>query len=341
MKTLRKYVYSRMPDKTLAFDIVLPRKWEPVAIEQAECSPDDLCLLAIFQPNDGSRAEILIQVAGIDREANPSDWLTLLLEQAGEQISDVERRQSEVGETALITSRSGDGATRVVSRSIAIKDGSRMFVVRGRARESAFASALPDLEGACRSFRPIFPSRTPFSERLSIFHRTQPLGVSFTYPTSWNLVESNLPDGRGLLVDLKNVPTQSTIARITALIVAKSAEPEVQGIADQYLASIRSTGIRIEPTPPRPEQRRLLEVRENATLLFSGDATGDDGTTEVTVTVVGIPSVSDRAHGIVALVGPSRAFVPGLWAINQRAMEIVVRSIAIGAPEVQEQTVSP
>lgn len=334
MKDLRRYVYSRMPDKTLAFDLVLPKRWAVVAIEQKEYSPDRLCRLALFQPDDGAQAEIIIEVAGIDREANPSDWLTLLLEQAGEQISDVERLQSEVGETALITSRSGDGVTRVVSRSIAIKDGSRMFVVRGRARENAFTSALPDLESACRSFRPLFPSLTPFSERFSIFRRTQPFVVSFAYPTSWKLVESNLPDGRGLLVDLKNVPTRNTIGRITSLVVAKSVEPDVQGIADQYLADLRGAGIRVELAPPSPEQRRLTEIREGAVLLFSGAARSNDGTAEIIVVIVGIPAPSERAHGIVALVGPSRAFVPGLWAIHQRAMEIVVHSIVVGAPEV-------
>lgn len=325
-----RYVCSRMPDKINAFDVVLPKSWKPAIIEQSPAVRDSPCVLASFRPaRAAARAELSVGVALIDREVNASDWLALFLEQNGERITKKEEARSEVGSTAIITSEVDAGGERVASMSLAVKDGPRMFLLRGRAEDGIFGELSPIFDEACRSFRLLFTCRSPFSEKISRFTRTHPAYLSFCHPGSWSLTERTLVADRGILVGLRDDSSGTIAGSLTVLWIARSCEPDIQPAVGHHLETLRDLGMTVGQLTPSVAEGEPSTLRGVTMKSFEAIAQAVGGSGDLVVRITAVEPAEQPFHGLVALLGPARTFVPALWAVHKRAAEIVLNSMEV------------
>lgn len=293
---------------------VVPSAWSRVDVGAAAPKPSrPLVPLALYR-SPRVAAELEIDALLLSREVEPADWLDGLLDGRGEEVLARRDRETAGGTVSDVLSRR-DG---FVSRSLAIKNGSHLFLLQGRAAEADYDAVADAFGLAIGGLQILHPEPWPYAERLRSFTGEGAVQVLFFYPESWSLTRERAP---GVLhVTLEGTVGRAPVARIDVVAVGRESEPSARGLLDTYLAGLRRSGIpagppAIEPAPPWNGFASVLAARATAPC----GATSAD----VRASVLEVPG----AWVLVGASGPSRAASPDLSMIVKRAFTLVAGTL--------------
>jgi len=206
----------------------------------------------------------------------------------------------------------------VISRWVAVKDYNRLFVLQARCLEADYPTYAVDFLMAVAGFGLVHPGDWPLAERLRSFTRREPGDFCLFHPESWRLVEDASSNDNARVLHIDNEIEETVAGKMTVAVVARDAEDDPQNLANNYLNELERAGLSVSRVPLAPCE--LSVGGFEAVWQSRMEASRDDLPLEVRITVGRQPD----AWFLLALVGPSRAAAPDVWAVNKRAYEILL-----------------
>lgn len=279
-------------------------------------------------PVDEPGAEVAVTGRLLAREVSPADVLRIELERRGEEVLGVRPLDSPDGGTIDVLSRRRAGSGDLVLRQTAVKQGSRMLILHAAATAGTYDRWAERLAVVTAGLRFLAPGTWRCAEALSTFSRKRHSDFLLFYPESWRLEEPASARPGILSACLVSRARDCVAGRMDLAVVSHAALPGPHALADGYFAALRAAGFEGPPvrlttsTAPAAYQRAWEGV---------GEAARGECRAEVRV------RIGERAEAWFgfALLGPTRAIAPDVWAVNRRALEIAFGLLA--TPDVPMQ----
>jgi hypothetical protein len=315
----RIHSFIRSADAAFHFDIALASDWRAVDVPADSPTRErPLATLAFFRTLSGARGEIEVDAALLPREIAPGDCLDMHLAACGEEVLHRRDVDGEGGRVSDVLSQRICSDGTIVSRWLAIKDGQHLFLLQARTAEDDYGRFAEAFLVAFAAFRVKHRGNWPFAESLKTFTRRDPGDFLLLFPESWELTERSDDQRQTLTLTLFNRVGRETAGLMTFATVARALELAPQTLANRYVEELMRCGVplgRLSLVPSAP----LAGFEEM--WQAAARAEGDAGSAEVRLVVGKRPD----AWFLIGLLGPTRSSAPGVWAVNNRAFDIVVR----------------
>lgn len=313
------------------FSIVITKEWKVVQIETT--TPSDktaMGFIGLLRRVAHPRAEIEVNAFLIPREIHPSDWLRFWLENNGYQIETGRNIPSTYGMVGDYLSTRVINGEQYIYRSLAIKDGNRMFLLTCRVLQKDYSVLAEEFLMAIKTFQLLNPTQERFAEPVKIFHVEKPLTAQFLFPASWVYREDSTSPLNGTSFFLLNtLNNKVVIGHFTLVMIPHEYEEDYRGIFQNYLEQIKSNGIKVEIKNLEP----LFDVNENLQGVWEGtlSASKDNEALEMRCGVI----EHQQAWVLFALIGPipsksgygSPLTAREIWMVNRRAYDIAWESL--------------
>lgn len=149
--------FSRMlhdlyPDPSCHFIIALPHGWKIVQVDTARPLDEEQVQTIGLLRRDDPKAEAEIAAILVPEDTNAALWLERFLQDQGYRITDCRRlphSSSEIGDClAMVTLKQTDYA----ARTLAVVDGTRLFLVQCRVARRDYRSLAEDFLIVLQSF---------------------------------------------------------------------------------------------------------------------------------------------------------------------------------------------
>ncbi len=307
-----------------AYQLMIPNSWQADRIEAEHPHLDTLALkpLAIFfgEPQAGSPPYVQLQAVRLVKEITAANWLrhfAITTERTLEALNELSPKFADSLVRFQIAHLPFKG------RAAARIDGDRLFLLFAFASEPAYDALAETFGVAVTSWQLVHPSNATSIEPL--VETTGPARLRFHYPQSWRtLVPEQLPTGKEV-VDLYNFDDDqhlNGLIRIKA--VSKELGGGLNGLHRSLLEEFQEANLTIqnlyyqaELPIANPRFSRGQYVIYEAVIEESGIAQ------ELWISVF-----EDAAHYFaVALLTPDKGHIFYVWAINQRAYQLILASL--------------
>ena len=309
-------VYHADEDPSLTFSMLAPHWWAVRTVKPAapgQAPPTQL--LATYTPTDIEEAELNVFVMDLGREVAPADFLESQLVLQGETILEKRTAPTDGGEALDILSRARTDGRTTLLRRLAIKDGRRMFILRALALEKDYESLKQHFAVALSSFNPLNPNPWPLAESLKSFSRSFPSDFVLFYPESWSFAQDPVITETYLQGDLINKVNEQQMGRLLLTIMSRSLEPDRQRLVEMLVEPMKPLGLGTSLAEVQP-----IDPPQAFEAAWAGLDRGGDPPLEGRLVVAQRPD----AWFTFLLLGPSRENSPTAWAINKRALDIVL-----------------
>ncbi len=274
--------------------------------------------------------EARITVVYIQHELSPADWLSIYLEQIGEQPVNQRYTKRAGGSVPDVLSVSGPAGSEKISRWMVLKDwakqgGGHLFVVQVSTAARFYTADIANLFFVATSqFDLSHPTDWEYAERLRTLVRSEPIVFTTAFPESWQQLEN--PAGNKVLYQVQLTKSlNSTLAgRITLAIVAQRAEPDMRQLPLLFMEAYAKQGTKFDPLnfnviSPFGGLQQAWYARSDQLRAEPGHPV--NGIIEIMVGQVGTNWV------YIEQQSPSRGTSPEAWAITKRAYEIVLNHL--------------
>ncbi len=309
----------RGPDPAFHFATFVPKTWRPLdlpsGIPELDGGP---VRLALYRPEgeDGQAIALDVAVVKLSREVDPAHWLDTYLESLGLMIVNGREAPAEGGNIPDRLTVNPDPANPQVARWLALKNGPNLFLIQGRATVDTYKNYADTFFLALSQFTLLHPQKWPLAESLGTFSRHDPGNFVLMVPESWERIGDPLNHGEFLDVRYLNA---GGVGQLYFAAANRKAEITPEKMLADHLWGLLGTGIK--PTkPPKLEKRPPLRgVPEMWECRF--EAISPEGPLELRT------CLGQRDEWVYwwNLISPPKAKQPSLWAINQRAFEILLK----------------
>jgi hypothetical protein len=324
-------VHDELPaDPALHVKIIIPQDWRQIAVpQQTPTRQNPLAERAIFQGSAPTSATIKIQIAYINHEISPSDWLSVYLETMAESIVNERHTKLSGGQVPdVLTTRQTENGSEIVSRWVVIKDwaanigGAYFYILQASVASQYYTDDVANqFFTAIANFDLLHSSGWAYAERLRTLARVEPLVLYTAFPESWQQLDNPTSFKHLYQCQLTKALNGQLAGRITIAVVAYSAEPYMERVPDLFSEEYARQGIVFEP----------IHFRKSAN-LWGCDVVWFAESKQLPPNAES-PSGSDWS-AFIGQKGPnwiyiechslSRAVSPEAWAISKRAFEIVL-----------------
>lgn len=312
-------------NQELAYKILMPKTWkgEFIRAETKYLNPNTLKPLGIYKGPEqgGANPYVQIQAAQLVREITAANWLRHYAIVNDRNIIAIKPISTHFADSVMNFLIEGHKFT---ARSTASIDGDRVFFLLNFALESVYEK-YADIFGVCVvSFNIQNPSSKQSVENHVLYDLKQI--VRFRYPESWKYKEvTEAPQGKAG-VDLFNYdPDGNVCGKIRVKTVDKNVsqgvETQVKDTLDEYVeANVRSSRI-IENANVEIGSYRFTSAMVTA---YKGAIEGSEIEQEIWVCVIEDPEY----FIVVSMLTPFRERLFYMWALNRRAFDIVLETLA-------------
>jgi hypothetical protein len=318
----RTFDDTRFPNPELHFSVTVPSSWRVIDVKDP-VSTSKLNLIALYKSvGEEPLAELEISFARFHHEISPNHWLEILLSSLNEQIIERKEHVTEGGICPdYLTSRETEEGP-VISRWLALKDwaqegGANMILLQATTLAANYENLAESFLLAISSFKLLNPSTWPLAERLTTFTRRVPGDFLLAYPESWLIHED--PDNAAdhLQFTLIKKLSDDITGKIFIAAVAKHKLQSPLEVITSFTAKYKQMDMPVE----------IGQITEAP--LFGGMLKVWAATVVITPPV-GNPVSNSVLIGsrpdawfYIELTTPSKEDNFMLWAINQRALEII------------------
>lgn len=313
--------YDALPhgNGALGFKLLVPRMWQQDLVPGGEVEPrvDRLLPLAAFSSHlqDGF---LEIQVTSLERDISAGHWLQAYMEEVNYEplaIVDVSKIFADSLAEFVIEGR------KFIGRFSASIRGNLLFLVSALSFKESY-DALAEMFGvSIASFQ-----ATAVPPRLTVESRVSASVdgiVHFEYPASWqSRVVSPSPHGKAA-VDLIGTLGDALTGIIRVKTVRKSLASGPEQLISASLAEFEEAGIQsIEKQAENNVPISGNKFSNGMVKIYSG------------ITSAGLPQeiwvvVMENAHVhcVISMVTPDRNLEFAVWAVNRRALDIILETI--------------
>lgn len=310
----------------LAYKILIPKTWEsqPIRAESADLNPNTLKPLAIFKgpAKDGTNPFIQIQAVQLVREITAANWLRHYAIATERKLLAIKPISYNFADSVMEFLIEGHPFTARATASI---DGDRLFFLLNLALASSydtfaeiFGVPVVSFNLQNRSSKTSIENHAPYN-----VHDI----VRFNCPESWkyHLITEGRPKGKEA-ADLFNYdPDGNVCGRMRIKTVEKNVsagvETEIRDTMDEYEDGNVSIGSLLESIEVEIGAYRFDSAVVKA---YQADIQGNEIRQEVWIAVIEDP----KYYVIVSLLTPFREQGFYVWAINRRAYDIVLETLA-------------
>jgi hypothetical protein len=312
-----------LQDPAYHFSVMVTGDWKVVELDTTAPTPETpLQLVGQLKRVTQPVAELNVMASLLAREIHPADWLEVWLAGTQQRIVGGRRVATPFGDVGDYLAISA-GADEVVSRTIAIKDGNRLFALAGEVARADYAAVADELLLAAQSFQLLNPSGEYFAEEMRVYTFDQPLRGSFPFPASWVQREDPVPPPRGASFSLLNPRGEGSAGQFSFASVPRRLEWAAEDLFLNYAEQLERNDVRLE-------QRRLTrddQKRDDVLGSWSAELNAEHSGTRLEV----LCRIHEHEKGwlLLALVGPSRESEPQAQIINRRAFDVAVRGLEL------------
>lgn len=316
-------------DDTLSLSLGVRQSWKWVPLVTGQKSSTERLVPLVRCEADGDpEAAVEVKYVTLTHEVDLRDWIDLFVDSQQTEVlaGQTGNYETESVVDALMRYRdpSETAGEPFVARIGFVKDGNRVFVVSGSARESRFLAHAKEFALAIVSFNLLHPSETRFAEELlSASIETRP-PMYFDHPSSW--LSSAIDSSEGAVgVDLSHGSSEKPVAAILVRVYDKSTTQALdpEKLAWSFFEEARSGAEAISL------DRQALDIEAKSELF---ERPGRLRVYELTLD--GVPLVArllvledDVRWYTIGAIGPSRERTPILWMITKRAFELCCQSL--------------
>ena len=324
-------LHDELPtDKALHVKLIIPQDWRQITVPQQAPTPQNpMVERAAFQGPAPVSATIRIQIAWVNHEINPSDWLSVYLETLDETI--VEQRHTKLPGgyvPDVLTTHQSETAPEIISRWVVIKDwaadvgGAYFYILQASVASQYYTNEIGNqFFTAIANFDLLHSSGWAYAERLRTLARIEPIALYTAFPESWQQLDNPASFNRLYQCQLTKAVNGQLAGRITIAVVAYAAEPQMERIPDLFTEEYARQGIVFEPIHfekfPNPWGFDTAWFAESQQVPPSAEEpSGSDWS--ALIAQKGGNWIYVERHSL------SRAVSPEAWAISKRAFEIVL-----------------
>lgn len=322
----RRFRHERGPDPSVHFGLAVTEEWAVEDVPVRTPTPEEpFVTIGALRRVAEPEAEIRVSAAHLEREVDPADWLLLYLKSRRRRVLEMRRLPSPTGEAGDVLSQLTEAAQNSVSRSLAVKDGSRVFVVECSVEASGYLRVADEFFVAVSTFAPLNPTGQRYAEPMSLRQYGQPLPCEFLFPGSWVEQPGDAPTPQVASTSLLNLRGETWAGQLTFAAVARGLEADHRGLVANYAGQLAENGLEVEAAELTPRQPPPG---------FGGAWGG-----AFAASLEGVPlevhcQVFEHpgAWVLFALVGAHRDSDPEAWAINLRALRVAAETLTPSAP---------
>lgn len=270
----------------------------------------------LFQLSDDADSSIAVLATLAEREVDPADWITYLLEELRYEVLDTVFKPGRTEPAFEVLARDPDGVA--LSHLRVVKEGVHLFTFAARAPEPLFRerAALFELLGES-----LFPLAAPEHHLAEPFRRTLAFGpgaLSFRHPESWKLcVAPRRSDGEPQPTVLRFEDGVPLGALTLSTWPAASLESAAH-VLDARALELRELGLALGPSTPVD-----VSAPKSLGLVVGSTSMAAQRHEEVRLAA---GKVGDTWF-CLSLLGPSRLGSPFVWMENKRAFDLALESL--------------
>ena len=234
-------------DPSLHFRIAATKKWQMVDVPAQSLNPEmPLVSLGLFRRMNEPPAEAEVIAALLPREIDPANWLAIYLKNHGFKLLQMRRLPSPTGEVGDVLAEVEVDSKTYVARSLAIKDGARVFAVVCQVESDGYEQVAEEFLMAVSKFNLLNPSRQRYAEPMKVEEISAPVSCQFLFPESWLKKEDSTPPPGGASFSFINVRQDKWAGQFTFAAVRHTDEENYQGLLANYLEQLDENDIEVE-----------------------------------------------------------------------------------------------
>lgn len=324
-------VYTSTSNESLHYKIVLPIRVKPAAIKPKEIEGLGITTIGLYRtPEDVDRyLEVVVAYETVTNEINGSDWLYHILELMGETIINKKESSFESGNYADVLTQKKFGDETMISRFKVIKDsdeesgGANLFLIKSTCHEKNYVALHEDMLQSISWLFIINGNEWKLAEMLKSITTKTPTSLYFYYPGSWAIRKIDVQMDNFSHYALSREIEKTTKTMMNLFFMALNKDVTAQFIFNTIFQRLDKNLLVSTPTLIKVDSTFNKHIDE----LWWGEtqaATEDNLVHAVMNVYVGkIGELWFYNESISPLQEDS--FYS--WAINKRALEIVVNSI--------------
>jgi hypothetical protein len=309
-------------DPALHFSVAITRDWRVMVMPSRSPTEEvPLSTVAVLRRDAEPEAEVEVLTALIPREIDPADWLILHLTNHQYEILRMRRMPSPTGEAGDALSVVSLKSQNFAARSLAVKDGPRVFVMHCQAARQSYEAVAEEFLTMISTFRLLNPTCERFAEPVDVVRVEKPLECQFIFPASWVEVPDSSPPG-GTSFSRINTRGDDWAGQFTFAAIPHELESSHEGFLSNYTGLLRENGVDVEagelttntPQPPfRGVWSGALRAERNGDPL------------EIRCCI----AEHANAWMLFAVIGPDWEADPEARAINHRAYSLALETFSV------------
>jgi hypothetical protein len=319
-------LHNLSPNPIYHFRISIPKDWDIMKdnyVKPGELSTKILSSAGLFKKTMPHPAEIEIGIILLSRDISPGDWLEVFIKNMGWTILKIRSFNTAYGRFCDILYRLPDKKRRdfLIARSVAVKDGERLFVVICRCREKDYPLFADDFYMAISSFEIVNSTHKHCAEEVSEYEIKEPLRLRLRYFSSWKKDVDTFLDREVFTINFKNFIDNLSWGQITFSVIRRSAKPDMHSVAKMILEMYGDEGINIRLM----DERNIASEQNLQGMFWTYEAKKGDFLGEIKLVILSHP----KAWIVISLLTIHQEVERGIYAINLRAFQYLISRFEI------------
>jgi len=305
---------------------------KPVLTKPTEIEGLGVTMIGLYRTTkaqEKSYLEVTVAYEAIENEINGSDWLYHVLELMGETIIDKRTFFAESGEYVDVLTQKMYDTENMMSRYRVIKDsgteseGANFFLVKATCHEEDYSALNEDILQSITWFTLVNENEWKLAESLKSINADIPIHLSYYYPASWSVkqAEDSRPDLSHYV--LSHIIEGKKQNMINLFFMVPEKEVTAQFISDTMFKRLESVFSIAPPVLNKATNKRNVKLEQ----LWHGqiEVYDNDKTNRnlLNIYVGRVESMWFYFELISPL--PEQRFYD--WAVNKRAIEIIINSL--------------
>lgn len=317
--------HTPVDNPALAYQVAIPKSWSNPSVnaESDDLSTEKLTLLGHFlgPEENGLNPQVQIQAMKLPREMRAAHWLRHFATETERELEALVEPSEHIADSLMaFTIEDVEFKARAFVRVV----DDRVFLLFAFSEASLFESLNESFGVSVKMFRLKQAATRSHVEELQ--QMPLPDEMSFAVPKSWKVVADQASDEHSScnVFNLDNDGVLNGWLRVES--IAKTDDVSVPQLLERLAKPFTDAGVQVAETislePMEFENPAILEA---ATEIRLGNLPSEDGVQQE----LWLSFIEFETRFVsVTLLTPNRAAVFFVWAMNKRAMEIAVESVA-------------